>query len=96
MSQKIKIKKGMTVKNVENEIFRKMSFHEKIKLAFDFSAVGRDLELIEGTPIPNSYLMQWMKWNKVKNWRKFYIGMQDALREERIEKFKMGENSLYK
>ncbi|KKT78272.1 MAG: hypothetical protein UX24_C0006G0012 [Candidatus Giovannonibacteria bacterium GW2011_GWB1_45_9b] len=96
MSQKIKIKKGMTGQDIQDELFRRMSASEKIKLAFDFSAVGRELGLAEGTLIPNSYLIQWMKWNRIKYWQRFYIKLQNAFRDERIKKFKMSQNTPHR
>lgn len=63
------IKQGKSVQEIQDDIFRKMSAAEKIKLALDFASIGIELKLPEGTRIPTSYLKQWIKWNRLKNRR---------------------------
>ena len=43
MNSKIKIKKGMTGQDIQDEIFRKMSAERKIKLASGFFRFARHL-----------------------------------------------------
>nr|KKS48747.1 MAG: hypothetical protein UV11_C0004G0017 [Candidatus Giovannonibacteria bacterium GW2011_GWF2_42_19] len=43
MSSRIKIKKGMTAQEIQNEFFRSMSVQESVRLASKFYAFGRKL-----------------------------------------------------
>ena len=43
MSQRIKIKKGMTAQYIQDELFRRMSPDKRIRLMSDFSMFLKDL-----------------------------------------------------
>lgn len=58
--------KAKSSQEIQYDIFRKMTGGEKLKLVSDFSMIGLELKLPEGTKIPCSYLTQWLCCNATK------------------------------
>lgn len=56
--------KGKTAQDIQDEIFRRMSAGDKLKLGSDFSMYGLKAGLKDGAPIPMWYLKQWLEKNQ--------------------------------
>lgn len=53
--------RGSTAEDMQDEIFRRMSADQKIKIGSDFSMMCLEMKLPEGTKIPAAYLNLWFK-----------------------------------
>ncbi len=56
-------KRGCSARDLQDEIFRRMSADMKIKLVSDFSMMCLERKLPEGTNIPMAHLNLWLKAN---------------------------------
>lgn len=57
----MKYKKSKSAQEIQDDIFRKMSADEKIKLGSDFSTYCLGRNYREGTPVQIWYLKKWLK-----------------------------------
>lgn len=62
----MKTAKEKSAQEIQDDIFRKMSSDQSLKLGLDFMGYGIKHNFKEGDPIPMWYLRRWLKKNTPK------------------------------
>ncbi len=62
----MKYSKLQSAQDIQDDIFRKMSADQSLKLGLDFMGYGLQHHFKEGDPIPTWYLKRWLKKNVPK------------------------------